>query len=394
MDSKTRESFIDNLLNKQRQHHVMTYIKYFDDEDNMIPDTLLNLLSSNEHMLNEGGKTLIKYLENSPAETSELSYENFKWKLTAFLSIQDVFDMKGQPDVASINQQNLLKLRYFYYESKYILTESIISSLNGSHIGNKHLMRTFLEFNLMQNYFIRENDRRGSFKPINDYFDKNRNPSISNLINKAIPEDSFCKPIKKRFQIELESISKNYSHPYDPQKSPKHSGGFLPSNTLESIYFWIHWSIILDMVLWLYFVNYPTLFFPVDITRKFGFNRPMGLFVDESVGRIIKKSISDEDFALFKKYAGEQSAVESILDFYNNQKELNDDEIWETWTEETKPSTLREAYILNCVQMRVMQEAISIGKPTDEREVTESEGKIIQYLNSFSKWEKIYKKIR
>ena len=168
MESASRESFIQDLFKKQNENSVTVGMKYFTADGAKEPDTLLNLLSLNEGKLNDEGKLLIDYLETTPKENDvSHSYENFKWKLSAFLAVQDVFDLKVHGDFVT---ENLLQLRYFYYESKYVLTESIVTSLNGSHIGNKHLMRNFLEFNLLQNYFIRENDKSGSFKPINTYF--------------------------------------------------------------------------------------------------------------------------------------------------------------------------------------------------------------------------------
>ena len=393
MDKEEREIFLKNLLKKKNEHKVLVFLKYYKDDIDMEPDTLMNMLSLDESLLNEGGKILVQYLENLPQEEKQLiSYNNFKWKLSAFLSIQDVFDMKIQPDLSHINQEYLFQLRYFYYESKYILTESIITGLNGSHIGNKHLMRSFLEFNLLQNYFTRENERRQSFKPVNDYFEKGITPSFSKLVDKALPNDSFCKPIKKRFQSEFNNLSGLYSHTYDPKNSPKHSGAFQPGNTVESIYFWIHWSLVLEMVLWLYFVNYPTLFYPVDILKKFGFNPPMGLFVDESVGRIIRMAIPKEDFDLFKSYANQQSTVQDIMNFYESQNDMTEEEIWATWTEEERPSTLEEAHVLNCVKSRVLQESLSVNRIAEE-ELTELDEKVRMHLESFTNWTKIYKKL-
>ena len=170
-------------------------------------------------------------------------------------------------------------------------------------------------------------------------------------------------------------------------------GIFTPGNSLESVYFWIHLSLILEMVLWLYFVNYPTLFFPVDVIKKFGFNRPMGLFVDQSTGEIIKQAVSKEDFDLFKAYAEKQSIVADLMNFYESQPDLSDEEVWNTLTDEERGSSIIETYVLTCVKTRAMQEALSVNIKKHKKEADKFDEGAFKYLKTFSNWKKIYKKL-
>jgi hypothetical protein len=149
------------------------------------------------------------------------------------------------------------------------------------------------------------------------------------LIKYAIPDDNFCKPIKKRIQIEMDNLSSRYSHAYDQGESPKIDGIFRPGLSIESLYFHIQASATLDIVLWIYYVNFPMLFFPVDITKKFGFSPP-SLFVTPNVTSVIKRCLTAEDFQIFYDYSANRQEVKDFLDWYNNLPDLTEDEIWAT----------------------------------------------------------------
>jgi hypothetical protein len=90
----------------------------------------------------------------------------------AFLSVQDLLTT---PLFSDTTNAGILQIKYFYYESKYILMEIIASSLNGLHIANKQLLRNFLEFNLLQCFFINKIKQEESFRSFNEYLKTKRN---------------------------------------------------------------------------------------------------------------------------------------------------------------------------------------------------------------------------
>ena len=399
MDTNEQEALFRKLLAKRANKEHLVYMPYYQDGNPIKPDSLVNLLSLDESMLTEDGRQILHYLENKQEEPGYFKYEDFKWKLQAFLAMQDIF---GMPMVAGTNGRNIFEMRYFYYESKYILIESILGGLNGLHIVNKQALRSFLEFNLLQNYFFNVTQKANSFKLFNDYLQSRINPSINTLLNKALPDDEFCKPIKKRIQVELNSLSNKYNHAYTPNDSPKHFGVYSPDTSFETLYFWIHISMVLELVLWIYYVNFPMLFFPVDIIRKFGFNWPVGLYVSDSTSGIIKKATSEMDYALFKEYAASKSIVIDLRNFYDSQPTLDDEEIWNTWHKERKKNdSFHGCYAKAVVEERATHEMLAVNtrkteteveKEFDEKDATiETFAK--QYME-FSAWRKVYKSVK
>ena len=102
--------------------------------------------------------------------------------------------------------------------------------------------------------------------------------------------------------------------------SPKHIGAFVPEQSLEGLFFAPKMSIIIEPVLWMYFVNFPMLFHPVDIQKKFGFQYPVGLFIDDQGAETIKQSIPKDDYIQFSGVFKKSDSYVSNMDFYHSQQ--------------------------------------------------------------------------
>ena len=87
-----------------------------------------------------------------------------------------------------------------------MLAESILSGLNGLYIASNALLRPFLEFSLLQNYYYRLVER-AAYTPVQDYLEKGRHPSWGTVLNDALPHDSFCRSIRYRLQAHLAGLS-------------------------------------------------------------------------------------------------------------------------------------------------------------------------------------------
>ena len=249
-----------------------------------------------------------------------------------------------------------------------------------------------MEFNLIQNYYYRNINNTRSYKMLENYYLKAINPNWNTIINKCMETNDFTKPIKKRLQMHLQGLSESSSHPYHPMLSPKLLGSFLPEPTVERIFFYAEIAMILEPILWLYYVNFPMLLSPVNIEAKYGFNLPLGLFIDEHGGQIIKRSLSDEDYNHFFKYSEEQEIVKSLMAFYNGRETLSEEAILKTW-DTAKEGPLRNIIDGHCKQiakMRILREAMSLRREASKVSDTIAE-KIIRSF-SYDKWRKSYKK--
>jgi hypothetical protein len=395
MDEAERNEFTKELAEKKMNFNLPVFVTYYTDENEMKSPTLAQLLGFGESHLTVSGSKALRFLEFEKRSDSVFSFDAFKWKLHAFLSLQDLV---FPPVFEDAPWKVIFQMKYFYYESKYILTESILSSLNGLHIGNNHLLRLFIEFNLLQLYFINKTKKESSYQGINEYFKTGIKPSNTGLLKLALPDDQFCKPIKKRIQVELEQLSTRFSHAYIPDHSPKAISVAIPHTSVDSIYFYVQVLTVLDTVLWMYYVNLPMLFFPVYVTRKFGFSPPTGVYATPSIGAIVKKSITQTDYAIFKEYAQKNEDVKGHLDWYESHPDLTDEQIWETADERREPDdTILTYFVKQTAEFRAKSEMVveQIRKRLADDNIVNNNFEVekLGQCLSFNQWRTIYHKL-
>ena len=357
------------------------------------PRELLKIIGIEKDQLS---KTALETIEayqslNQNEEEFLTHYDDFRWKITAFIYIQDIFD---SPLFLTDDPLNIFHIWYFYYESKYILIESILCGLNAFYSASNALLRLFLEFSILQNYYYRITHKEQNYKALEKYFKYKTHPAWNSVLNKALPDDKFSKPIKARLDIHLKKLSQIASHPYHPQFSPKQHAGFIPEPSFQGMFFWHIISIILEAVLWAYYVNFPMMFHPVDPLKKFGFNGPVGIFIDEIGSYIVKKSLPETDYLAFLKYSKEQEQVKALLEDYHLLRSLNDKEILDTWNTADNGSIeeIPKGYCMQMAKLRTLKEVMAL-KPVRieddlDREIDVS--KVFQY----EKWKQLYKKIK
>lgn len=396
MKEEEKQSLFEDLMKKKMNFGLLSFVAHYMSDTEMQSPSLAELLGIDETELTVNGKRVLQFLETEKSESTTFNFEDFKWKVHAFLSIQDllfpqIFD-ETHWDV-------ILQIRYFYYESKYVLTESIHSSLNGMHVGNNHLLRLFIEFNLLQVYYIKKGIKERSYNSFTEYFKTGVKPGSNSLIRDALPDDEFCKPIKKRIQWDLNRLSNRFSHAYTQANSPKAIGIAIPHTSIDSVYFYVQVSTVLDSVLWMYYVNFPMLFSPVDIIKKFGFSPPSGVFSSLSTAAIIKKSLIESDYSLFREYALKNEIVSGHMDWYNSLPDLTEEQIWETATEKRGPNDSITMYHVKQLatfraQCEMLVEVIrgrlqaENGKPENDIDPDI----VASYMN-FNKWREIYGKL-
>jgi len=394
MSRKTKriDAFKHEII-RDAQSGVSCQAQFFftiDPEKMTSPPLLKQILGLNDRALSGTATRVLNLLEESIDKESALTFNDFKWKLMAFLAIQDVLDgcvYEGNPE------QNMFRQWYFYFESKYILIELILCHLNGFYVSSTALLRHFTEFNLLQNYFYRISRERSSFAALEEYFVHKHAPSWNTLINKSLPDEQISKPIKKRLSLGLDSLSEIAGHAYDIEQSHQYRTGTFPGVTLQGLYSWISISLTLDYVLWMYLVNFPMLLHPVDTVAKFGFNGPVGLFIDKYSGELIKKSIPPRDYAEFLNYANNADHVKELTAWLDGHSDLSDSEIIETWNEKEDgkfPGRI-PAYVIKMAKLRGIRESLARLHKKDQSKDNLDPEKLLRVLH-FSNWKDVYKK--
>lgn len=391
---KVSVQFIKELITEASEKTVRTGYLFFSDLDKFEnPPSLEKILYLDEKSLSPVAKETLEFLEKYQGDN--FSFNDFKWKLLAFVTVQDIFEALLLDDTA-VRNVNVFRQWYFYYESKYILTESILCGLNGFYCATCSLMRLFLEFNLLQLYYYGLIKKNNNYNCLSEYLKANRNIKWGKLISRSLPKDNFCEPIKERIRLSLKAQSQYAAHPYHPEYSPKQFANMVPGPSLEGIFYWpAYIQIVLQSVLWGYYVNFPMLFHPVDILKKFGFNPPVGLFIDEVGGKIISKSLSPKDYKEFVDYSSKSKKVENLLSWYSSLKNLTEEEILATWNtrEEGEIKDLIEGYCKNMTKLRGIKELLSF-KFKNDQEIEAIDSKKLVSILDYSNWKNLYKKIK
>ena len=390
-NSEENEEFLQLLNEIQSEKNAVSSTCFLLKDSSESPPSLLKILPLNEKLLSTYAVKTIDYLEKERTEEDTLiKYSDFKWSVLAFFTIQDIFEAFLFEESAL---KNMFHQWYFYYESKYLFVELILCWLNGFYKAESSLLRSFTEFNLLQLYFYRITKGTQSYKTLNQYFDKRIAPGWGTLLTKSLPKDDFCKPIRMRLKSTLDGLSQNSVHPYHPSFSNKQDGNMTPGPCFEGVYSWVNIHLVLQPVLWAYYVNFPMLFVPVDLLRKFGFSGPVGLFLDRSQHIAIKNSLSDESYQEFENYANNQENVKNLLSWFNSHNDLTDVQILDSWEDEkvTKPENIVLGNCMKISKLRSMREMMSLEK-YEETKTYEQVKNIIKNIKCYSEWKNFINK--
>lgn len=382
--------FLNELINRAIEPRTLsaTYRYYKAPELVKNPGLLVESLGIADAQLSELAAKTLKILEDENADLRKEDWIDFKWKVNAFAAVQDIFTGPLFKPDEEFNY--IFHLWYFYYESKHILSESILCGLNGFYTASWAMLRNFLEFSLMQNYFYRVVHKQRNYGALGRYFRDGRRPNWNRLVNCCLPKDSFCRPIKRRIQAHMGALSQTASHSYQPEHSSRQYSACAGLPSLEGIHFWEAARMILQCVLWIYSVNFPMLFYPKKILPKFGFSPPVGIFIDPASAQVIRNSMSVSDYAAFHDYASTTQEVKDLSEWYGSFPELSEGEIRSTWnTEESgELRNLDEGYCMMMTKMRIVKEVMALRR--DEYNARPEElSTLFSELLSYEMWKNI-----
>jgi hypothetical protein len=163
-------------------------------------------------------------------------------------------------------------------------------------------------------------------------------------------------------QEHLASLSASTIHPYHPAHSATQHKTTAHGHSFESLHFWCMTGLVLDAALWVYGVNYPMLFHPVDVVRRFGCTGPVGIFINEAESLAIRHALGD-DYEQFRAWAAQQPSVIAHLDYYGRRPPLTDEEIKATCVGKNDPGEfhgVEKAYAESVAKARAYKAALSL----------------------------------
>ncbi len=352
MLDELHEDIIKKILQQDVAHLQVTCMIITSDED-MAKHRLLDILGTKDSMLTASGRKIYDLVESGEFLRRDL-YLNFKWKVTAFITVQDTFDgALYSGDIKGIGLKN-----YFYYESLHLLREYIYCGFNNCLSAAQQLLRTILEFNIKQLYFERLCTTASSYQPVMKYLRDGICPSAPSMVHKILSDYKEAKPLQKSISRLYSQLSKTSSHAYAPIYSARSSGKMQHEYSMDSLLFWINLSMVLSQILWMYYFCHPQLFNPKDIVKKFGFNPPCGCYITDNQHASVKKSLRESDYKMFRDLALSSEKIASFNFMYDSSADLSQEEIEATWNQEDGaiPKDYNVTYYTILVQLRAIQE--------------------------------------
>jgi hypothetical protein len=168
MEEKVRPEFINYLAEKYMKSEYVIIAPYISNfSKNVKAPSLLRILGLPENKVKDSAFETLKYLNDTDQNELIDKWDLFKWRVLAFITVQDVFDSTFYD---SEDHREIFHQWYFYYEAKYLLIEMILCGLSGFYISVHILERLFLEFNLLQLYYHSECREKNSFAPLKRFF--------------------------------------------------------------------------------------------------------------------------------------------------------------------------------------------------------------------------------
>lgn len=366
---------------------------YFHRLDSSVPLRLPEVLGVRQEQLSNVAAAALAAIEEISGTSTD--WMNLRWKLSVFIGLQDIFDCKMPEIDRGFNPRDLatmFQVYYFYHESRMILLESFLAGLNGLYVASSALLRVFLEFSVYQNYYYRLGNKTGNHRALATTLKKGHYPAWNTALKGCLPLAKFCGSITTRLEKHRQALSESTQHVYGPQSSSRSHRSDDTGHSAEGIFFWLKIDYIISAALWIYYANFPCLFFPVDIFRKFGFNAPVGLFAGPQLAHDVQKTLSETDFAKFKAFAVSNSDFKQALSWCESQPDLSDEEIWETWNEESngpRPESIELAQVLSITKMRGLGLAMAYGKIEEDDHDDPPGDEWLRHVDTLEFWSRI-----
>jgi hypothetical protein len=393
-DNEQYKNLFEKLHSEsQKPREVSRTYRLIQNPDEWVtPDPLLDILGLTPDSIAPQVKEVIEAHEMLANEVTDSNWLDFKWKLTALNELQDIFDSPLYPSADS--KLNPFHLWYFYYESQHLLTESILCGFQGFYSASNALLRLYLESSVLQLYYYCTSNESQSYDRLEKFFKEGHHPSWHTALQKAVPKNAFCRPIKARLNFHYKGLSESAAHSYHPTFSPRRYTSRVGQASYEGVFFWQLTSVVIQAVSWAYFVNFPMLFHPCNIVEKFGFNGPVGILIDSKGSTAVKRSLLGNDFIVFSEYSAATESVSELTKWFDAFPRLTKDDILKTWNADDGdlPGSVLEGHARKMAKLRVTREMMATLSPewTQDAPDSNDETDVFSYVN----WKQAYKYLR
>lgn len=278
--------------------------------------------------LNEQAKVASAHLTDN-RELADLHSE-VAWLSQALIEFADLLSFFKSGEKGPFQHKN-----YLYFETIQTLREATVAMLNGSPRASTGLLRAVLEMTLLHCYWQKSIEKTGSSKRFYDWLNgrklkpKFRDVLANNLKWLEIPAAEMSKDEVQRTYDQLCAYVHAPIHKESLTMLNQGNIGGVSTGVL------CNWLVLardaLRIALHQFVHLYPQCLFPVDITKKFGFNPPAGMYFDKFNMVPLKAVFNDSQIESWTSRLKCHPTVEFALDFHNSRPNLTKERILQSW---------------------------------------------------------------
>ena len=224
---------------------------------------------------------------------------------------------------------------YVYLEAIQALRESAVAMLNGSPRASTGLLRAILEMTSLHCYWQKRIEKTESTKRFYDWLNgrkqkpKFREIIANNLEWLEIPADEMSGEYVQCIYGQLCAYVHAPIHKESLTMLNQGNVGGIDTGVLRN------WLVLardaLRIALHQFVYLYPQCLFFVDISLKFGFNWPPGMYFDKFNIVPLKAVFNDSQFESWTSRLKSHPNVEFALGYYNSRPDLTKEQIWQSW---------------------------------------------------------------
>lgn len=314
------------------------YAEFF--EGNPPEPNLLNILNISRKELNSFGMENIMKRKKEPEINAY--FKKLSYGIQAYLQFQDLLDYSISVQDPDAMKEDLFACRHYcYFESIVYLRQTTISLFNNNSLSALVLMRPFLELSILNLYWHYISKTKGFYQLIRWLKGERGKPPFQNSLIYITENQTLLFPnitkdiniIKSNLKRLFDSFS-DYNHTPKISRSLGEKSGGLNIFHFEDLLYSLHMlNILLYWIVFLYTIAHPMILFPVDEYKKFGFKAPMNVFADDCNYKIINRYLDPKHQKTLTETLSNSDIVTGNLDFYNQQRDLTENEIAQSWNE-------------------------------------------------------------
>jgi len=230
-------------------------------------------------------------------------------------------------------------INFFFFEGLSALREAVVAGLNGGVHASLAVLRGVFEMFALHCYWKQRRDDEDTYDEFYGWFGgTEKAPGFGKLLDLCYAQ----RPAAATTFVSARALyGRLCSYVHKPaifESITSIKGGNRPGVSNELALFWAQLVMELQQhVVELLVRASPTALFPIDITRKFGFNPPFGIFFDQDSFRVLEKAIGTELISSYRnayqKDGEPLSEIRWALDF----PDMTDAKIFKSWRDSQAP---------------------------------------------------------